>query len=518
MPVSEELVARFKELLPRLSRADKIRCYRILKEQRIERARVDPAFFVEYAIPHEKTRRPVRNEQFHKDWHKFFSESRFGLIVASVEHGKTASIAIGRSLWELGKDPTLRMAIISATDKATVKVGRAIRRHIDRNPLVQEVFPGLRRSDLKGEPWTINDMVVAGSGGSAKDPSLQCRSVGAGDILGSRLDLAIIDDILSIRNTRTKIGRDNLEEWFEDTVITRIFDDIDSGKWGRIFFIGNPWDSDDEIARLSSLPGWRTMTTPAVLNPDESPDRWVPTWPAAWTRERLLAKRDTMHPHTFARKYLCRVLDSSSRRFLRAWLDHALALGIGRSLLERQPHANGRPLRCFTGCDPGFGKKDADAKSVLSTLAVDHQRRRILVNLRSGRWTGPELLRQAQEVTEAFDSELYVEGNAAQRWLAEFGQEAGIMARAVNTGSEKWDDELGVEGLAVLMKNGFFVLPSGPDGHTVDPEVSELIREMYDFDPAAHSGDRLMATWVCDKAVREYLAPRFVSDSSHSDR
>lgn len=516
--VSDDLIEAFKQNVLSLSYADKLACYKRLKEMAIEKARVDPAAFVEYAIPHEKTKKPIRNEEFHKAWHRFLSSHRYCIVEASVEHGKTFQTA-GRAIWEIGKDPTIRMALISAVDRATIKIGRAIRRNIDHNPLVHEVFPDLRRSQVKGDPWTISDMVVDGSGGSAKDPSIQCRSVGSQDVLGSRLDLVMIDDILNVTNTRTKIGRDNLEEWMEDVVITRVFDDVESGVYGRIWFIGNPWHVDDQIARLSGLPGWKKMTTSAVKNPEDPPHKWIPTWPKVWPLERLLDRRSIMHPHTFARKYLCEVLDQTNRRFLKAWLDHTKYLGKGRTLLRWRPTERGRYLPCFTGIDIGVGKKRTDALTVVITLAVDSKGRRILVDIRAGHWTGPEILDQMSVVYERFDSEVYVEGNAAQRFFEDFGTEfADVPTTAVNTGSEKWDEEFGVEALAVLMKRGLMVFPSGPTGHEVSPEVAELVRECYDFDPSSHTGDRLMALWIADKAVRDYLQPRHGSDSDHMDR
>jgi hypothetical protein len=359
-------------------------------------------------------------------------------------------------------------------------------------------------------------MRVAGAS-LAKDPSIQCRSVGSRNILGSRLDLVIVDDLLNPDNTMTKYARDKLSGWFDDVVLTRVYDDWEAGRFGRVWINGNPWDSDDLMARLGRLPGWATMTTPAVLNPDDPPERWVPAWPEQWPIARLLDRYRTFLPRAFARKFLCRVLDVGNRRFALAWLAHALDQGSRRTQLFRQPTENGRPLRCFVGVDPAFGKKDVDALSAAVTLAVDSRCRRIVADVRSGHWSGPELLRQVEELTQRFDAEAVVEGNAAQRWLAEFGTEMGICARSVNTGSEKWDEEYGVESIAVRCRDGMLVIPSEPlngvavpavTGHVVDPEVAELVREMYDFNPAAHTGDRLMALWIAEKGVREYLEPR----------
>jgi hypothetical protein len=423
-------------------------------------------------------------------------------------------------LWEIGRDPTMRCCLVGATNPHAYKLLGAIIRHIEANPRLREVFPNLRKSTRRGDQWNNRNMTVAGAGMS-KDPTIQARGWGAKDLLGSRLDLAVVDDLLNMENTRTQQGRDKLSEWFDDYIVTRITDDVETGTYGRCFLIGNPWHVDDLIARLGQLPGWQTMVTPAVLNPDDPVERWVPTWPSQWPIERLLERRSKMLPHSFARKYLCRVLDASHRRFLLAWINHSFWLGRGRHLMTSQPTQNGRKLRCFTILDPGFGKRDSDALTALLTIALDSKDRRIVANLQTGRWTGPEILRLSAEECRTFDSELFVEGNAAQRWMAEFGREfAGLNAQAINTGSEKWDEEYGVEGCAILMKNGYIVFPSGASGTraTADPEVQALADECFNFDPSAHTGDRLMALWMGDKAVREYLAPRVDNYSSHTIR
>lgn len=513
----DELIQAYISGAQGLSRADKLRCYKLLRERLIESARTDPAAFMEYAFPHEKTGRPVKNAEFHIEWHRFFSAVRWGVIQAAVEHGKTQQIGICRMIWEIGRNPTLRCLLIGANDAAARKSLAAIRRHIDGNPCVREIFPNLVRSPRRGDPWNDNDIRVAGASLS-RDPTIQARSAGSKNVLGSRIDLAIIDDLLNHENTGSKVQRDKLAEWFDDVVVTRIADDYESGDFGRVFAIGNPWDVDDLLARVSKLPGWQAITTSAVENPDDPPERWRPRWPAQWPLERLLDRRSKMLPQAFARKYLCRVMDAGARRFLRVWIDHMLALGRGRTLLARRPTEHGRPMRCFTGVDIGIGKKDTDARTCFFTWAVDRYNRRIVADIRSGHWTGPEILKQAADVAERFDSEIGFEGNAAQRWAAEFGAERGILSRAINTGREKWDEEFGVESLAVLMRGGFLIAPSGPTGHEIDPEVSEWTRECYDYNPEQHAGDRLMASWIGDKMVREFLEPRFASDSNHIDR
>lgn len=483
-----------------------------------QRAREDPAFFVEWVIPHEKTSRPIKNARFHEEWHEFLSSVRWGVIIAPIEHGKSLQISVGRILWELGRNPNLRILLLGRGDAAAQKSLGLIMQHIEQNRVLHEVFPNLKRSTRKRDPWSKSDIVVERTSFS-RDPSVQARGMGSGNILGSRLDLIVFDDGLDLDNTRTLYQRDKTEEWFDTVVFSRLVEDYERQDFGRVFAIGTPFNSDDLLHRLGRRPGWRMAHYSAVENPEDHPSMWRPIWAAAWPLQRILDKRDGMTLTAFARTLLCQILDSATRRFKRVWLEHATRLGRGRQFFTQPPTEHGVPMPCVVGIDPGVGKKTTDAVTSIAALAVDSHGRRILAHLESGHWTGPEILERAQSVGKMFDAEVLAEGNAAQVWLEHFGQELpGLNIRAVNTGSEKWSDELGVEALAVLCRNGYFVVPSedGTIEHTA-PEAKALLEEMHNFDPSAHTGDRLMSVWIADRGVRERLRER-QADSGHMER
>jgi len=498
--------------------ATKLKLYQAMKARLIAEARRDPSAFIEYVLANEKTGKAIKNADFHREWQAFLSECRWGVIIAAVEHGKSIQVSVGRILWEIGTNPDLRILLIGRNAAAAEKSLRLIKQQILYNKRLHEVFPNLRKSGRKGDLWTSSDIVVEREGYS-RDPSIQARGMGSLSILGSRLDFVVFDDGLDLDNTRTQLARDKAEDWWDTVVFSRLVDDYETQTFGRVFAIGTPFDNDDLLHRLAGRKGWRLAHYSAVENPDDPPGQWRPIWPRVWPLQRLLDKRDGMTITAFARTLLCKVLDDATRRFKLAWLKHMKWLGRGRTFMRSAPTEHGRPMKCFTGLDIGIGKKKTDAESVLTTLAVMKNGRRIIVDIDSGHWTGPEILDKCEQKATWFDCEIMVEGNAAQRFIAEFAVAyKGLFATAVNTGKEKWSDVFGVESLAVLMKHGFFVAPSGPEGNEPPAEVEELCRECYDFNPEQHTGDRVMSLWVADKAVREHLAPRTESASDHAYR
>jgi len=480
------------------------------KRQLILGARKDPAKFVAYCFRHEKTGKIIRNEGFHETWHEFLTGNRWSVLVSPIEHGKTVQIGLGRVLWEMGTDPNVRVLLIGESKRAAKKLLRGIKIQIERNPRVREVFPELRPSEEPGDPWTDEDIIVQRSGLS-RDPTVQARGVGSENILGSRLDIAVLDDVLNMENTSTKTQRDKIEEWFDTTVFTRLQDEYDASgtliEGGKVYVIGTPWNRDDLLHRLKARKKWGALHFSAVTNPHEHPAMWKPLWPAIWPRQRILDKRDGMTETAFVRKVLCQVMIDQMRRFKDAWLRHMFALGKGRTMLDRAPRGyNGKRMRCVTGVDIGVGKKRKDAKTVIFTIAIDDRsRRRIVVDIEGGRWDGPEIVSKIAEKNRRYDSVVVVESNAAQKFISQYVRNEGVPTYAHHTSrSNKYDEEFGVESLAVEMRAGLWVAPSGKDGVEIDPELQAWKADMENYDPELHTGDYLMASWFAREGARKF--------------
>lgn len=494
------------------------------KKSDIKAARRDPARFVEYAFPNEKTGKVIRNEDFHREWHEFFSENRWSVLISPIEHGKTVSIGLGRTIWEMGNDPGVRILLVGESKPAAKKLLRNIKKHIERNPKVREVFPHLRRSPDPEDPWTSEDITIARKGLS-RDPTIQARGVNSESILGSRLDLIVLDDVLNMRNTATQLSRDKTVEWFDTTVFSRIQDEYDAKgnlvQGGRCYVIGTPWHRDDLLHRLKARKGWSSRHYSAVLNYKEHESKWKSLWPRVWPVQRLIDKRDGMEMNltSFSRKLLCQVMTDSMRRFKDAWLSHMFALGKKRVLLDRAPRGPQGKFRCVTGVDLGVGKKKKDARTVLFTIAIDPRSgKRIVVDVESGKWDGPTIVQKIKHKNWRYDSIVIVESNAAQKFIAQFAAAGGVPTVAHHTGQHnKNDEEFGVESLAVEMRAGLWVAPSGKDGLDIDEELLLWKQDMEDYQPELHTGDHLMASWMAREGARKWMR-KMNRDEDHNRR
>ena len=461
-------------------------------------ARVDPNAFMEYVIRDELTGNRIRQATHHRAWQDLLRDHTDIVLWAAVEHAKTTQISVGRVLWELGRNPNLRVAIISNTKGQATKVCRLISRYIELSDALHEVFPKL----LPGSVWTTQELIVDRPI-AAKDPSVQTCGI-HGNIQGSRIDLVIMDDVLDYENTRTAHGRQELHDWYLSAVAGRLTKDA------RQWVIGTAFHPDDLLHRMAKQQGWAAYRFPAM---DEATG--AIRWPERWPLERLNKWRDKNGPLEFARQLMCRARDDSESRFKREWIDKCKArgkepvrmevsacfrdihFGLPR-YLERVPNG----YKTVTGVDLAVQQTDAADSTVLFTMLVYPDGSRHLLQIESGKWAGPDIVSRIIDAHRRYQSLVIVENVAAQDFILQFTRaQAAIPMRPFTTGRNKAHPEFGVESLAAEMANGKWIIPCTPKGRC-SPEVDAWVMEMLYYTPDSHTGDRLMASWFAREGVR----------------
>jgi hypothetical protein len=441
-----------------------------------------PALFAAVVVKDERSGKGITLAPIHTAWHTLASEHDRLLLWSHVESGKTTQMAVARVLYELGRDPTLRCAIVSNTQGQAEKIVHTISRYIVASPELHSVFPQLQRS----EPWTSLQLFVKRTTYS-KDPSVQAFGV-HGNVLGARVDLLILDDILDYENCRTPGLRKDLWDWYHSTLATRLTANA------RVICIGTAFHPDDFLHRLAMLPGWSPYRYPVL---DEGGQ---PRWPEAWPLERIEKKRRELGPLEFSRAMLCVPRDDSEARFKREWIEVALKRGEKRHLCDSLSCV---PAGCrvYTGVDLAVQRHAAADWTVLFTIIVHADNSREVLGIERGRWSGPEIISRIFDAHRRYHSICIVENNAAQDFIVQFAGAAGAtFIRPHTTGRNKASPEFGVETLATEMAAGKWIIPS--EGGRVVPALDPWISEMLYYDPAGHTGDCLMASWFATLGVK----------------
>ena len=456
----------------------------------VENARRSAAVFASYVLRDEKTGAPITPQPMHAEWHALADRHTRLVLWSFVESAKTTQLSVIRPIWLLGRNPNLRLAVLSNTSGQAVKIVRGIARYIETSPEVAQVFPNLRKSARDGDPWT-SSMLTFQRPIISRDPSIQACGV-HGNVLGSRLDGVILDDILDFENTRTHAQRRDLQDWIEVSIMGRLT------KGAFVLAVGTAFHPSDLLsyfARQGS--GWFARKYPLLL-----PDGTC-RWPEAYPPSRIVEKRTDMGSAEFARQMLCMPRSDEEGRFRREWIEQCLVRGRGVPLL---PYLDAVPdgYATFTGVDLGVRTGEHSDKTAIFTLLLHPEGDRQLIGIEAGRWTGPEIVRRLYDTHKRYGSIIYVENVAAQDLLIQFVREMGSLPiRPFTTGTNKAHPEFGIEGLAVEMQSGKWIIPNGPHGE-LDPAVDEWINELLYFDPREHVGDSAMASWFAREGCRRF--------------
>lgn len=486
------------------------------RELRATVARHDPNVFCRYVLRDERNGKPILQAPMHKRWHELMNEHDRLVMWSHVEGGKTTQIAIGRTLYELGNDPGLRVAVVSNTADLAKKMTRLIGQYIEKSNELHDVFPHLRPTNDPSLPWKAQALTVQRDIMGGKDPSVQATGV-HGNIIGSRIDLLILDDILDHENTHTPGPRADVLQWIKSSLFSRLTEHA------RVWIVGNAWHPEDAMHMLEKEERFHGYRFPVV-----APDGAL-TWPERWSKERIELARKDFGPLEYARQLLCQARDDSSSRFKKEWIDECVKAGDGlpwcehisdvgidyafeEGLTESEKEAARDTVwrlsgacAVVTGVDLAVQRHSSADETVLFTVLVLPKGERQLLNIRSGKWTGPEIIRQIQKVHEDFGGIVVVENNAAQDYIVQFlRDETAVPVKGFTTGKQKAHPEFGVEGLATELANGKWLIPN--NNGVMHKEVDQWVSELLFYDPREHTGDRVMASWFAREGSRLFDA------------
>lgn len=471
-----------------------------LEEQVVERSRHDPAVFCAYTLRDEETGLPVKSVPLHREWHALANAHPRLLLWAFVESGKTQQLSIGRAIWELGKNPNLRIVVVSNTIGQAQKIVTTVARYIEKSPEVHKVFPHLKRD--RARPWNMSQLFVERTS-LGKDPSFQACGI-HGNIYGARIDLLIYDDILDYENTLTHKAREELHRWVQATLEGRLTQNA------RAWCIGNAWHRDDLMHRFSRSGVWYSVRY-TVAN-DNGESLWEDRWPAA----RIKEKSVILGPIESGRQLYSRAISDEEAKFKREYIEHALARGANRSV-TRELRGLPAGFATFTGVDLGVKQQERhDVTSMFTILVYPNEDREVLM-CEAGKWTGPDIITRIVDTHRRYHSIVMVEDNAAQDFILQFARDqSAVPLQNFNTNKKTLKNPLfGLESLAVEFANKKWIIPSR-NGRPLLKSLVAWIDEMLFYDPQAHIGDRLMSSWFARECARTHKAPVRPSRHAHN--
>jgi hypothetical protein len=434
----------------------------------------------------EQTRWVVADFQW--EWQSICLAYDTANIIAPINHGKSEQITFAMSAHELGCNPNLRLVIASNVAELSIRRVRALRMLVDENDDYRRVFPNVKPGSLwTDRAWTLQRT-------NASDPNPTCQGVGLnGAILGARTDRLTCDDMDDLESTWTAASREKAQTWVRTNLISRL------GRIARARSIQTAWHPEDMSQMFRSI-GWPTFRY--KIRKLDGSYLWKEQWDAA--REEKMRRE-------LGETAAARMLDSIPRtgelsRCKEEWIHAALKNGQRTVMYESVRADNGCYL--VVGVDLAVGRGENNDKAAFATVLCDERGNRHLINLESGRWSGPDLLMRIKQHARRYPgARIVVENNAAQDYLRQFASDevAGIIP--YTTGRSKADPTFGIESIFTEFHAGKWHLPcdavgSGlPLSYQAHAEVQALISQCFDYAPGSHTGDSLMAVFLAREGI-----------------
>lgn len=446
-----------------------------------EKAKYDPNVFCEYVLKDSKTGRGFVQAKIHKELQSFIDKNKFVVIVEPRDHGKSEQVAIGRVLYELGRNPNIRIKLVSQSDDEAKDRLRAIVGYIERDEDLHRVFPELKPAQ-RGE-WTKHSIIVERTTRS-KDASVEALGI-LSTATGGRADLLILDDPCDFRNSiQNPALRKTVKEAFRNVWVNLLEPE------GRLIYIATLWHTDDLTHELLG----QKDKYPNLFRAIDSD--YTPLWPGKWTSDRLKEREEQIGKRAFDRSFRNIALSDEEKTFPSA--NQIFHYGV-----KKEDVVNPNWPRYF-GVDP-FGQW-----VVIFILALSPEGKKYPIDII--RMKGAPLALVDELVAQYHKRKpqiIMLENNAAQeamrQWVLERGHD--IPVSGFVTGKQKADPMIGLPSLEVEFANGSWVVPMG-DEHPVDCKCGFCVwHQELNGHPIWETDDTVLASWFAREATRLSRAP-----------
>lgn len=433
-------------------------------------ARIDPSTFLRFCFT-DPLGNPIKQAAVHDRLQAFLSNHPRALIELPRDHGKSLQVC-GRIVWELGRNPGLRVKVVCATEAVAAERSRFLRDAIAGNIRVRSVFPHLKPA----APWSAEAFTIARPA-EVIGPSVAAFGIGAGST-GTRADLLVCDDVVDVRCLRSKAERDRTADYFANNLMNLLEPD------GRFWGLFTPWHLDDLNARLKKNPAYAHFR--AAVGPELEP-----VWPEKWPTEKLLARKQEIGSASFARGYqLVPISDEDTpirAEWVRFWTEPAecdtviLAIDPAVSTASSADRSAlvvlGRCLGEPGVSTPGFFADPTPGFTPGARLAV--QIRVLAATAR--RVAAPELVNLIAALDQQWNPAVILfESNAAFLGLRDLFARHAVFGPKLKSVTPSTEKAARIAAFSVAVENGVFQLKGD------DPGQRELFDEMVTFPFGEH--------------------------------
>lgn len=408
------------------------------------------------------------------------------LVSMPPRHGKTMLTSRFFLGWWLGRHPADRVITTTYQARLVQRWSRNI-----RNDLVRcgpGVFGVAASSRAAADDWDLLPMRPRQEDEQPVEGGISAVGTG-GALTGKGANVLNCDDLVrGSEDVRNPQVRDNMGEWFEQDLLTRLEPD------GAALVTMTRWHADDIPGRIlrSQAEGkpiggepWEVINLAALAEEDDPLGRapGEALWEERWPRERLERIRNGMSPHAWSALYQGQPTPAEGTLFQRGWLTY-FDEDRGDFVADRARVSAATLLR-FVTVDPAWSKKNSADYSVVMAWGFDRENNRLFVlDVVRRRMTAPELAATIREAMKRWGATLtYVE---AQNLKLDEMQvvRRSVAMREIQPNTDKVARFMPVQAHAA---GGRLLFRRGA------PWLPALERELLEFGPACEYDDQVDA-------------------------
>lgn len=274
------------ELLRRKATALEVR-----KQRQIERYRqklqwygdkkiVSPESVECFAAVHlrdDTTQNPIIAARHHKLWLQFLCDSSIKklMIIAPYASAKT-TWAIKAFLGNYIATFPYHSVIVACNGDDTARDRSMAVRNLFIDGNMRATYPHLEPDPLM--PWTQSkwSLQVKNKPQSGRINNTLSAFGSGGQIIGTRADIILADDLLDAKNTASAEQRQNIATWVDQTLLSRL------KPQARAIVIGTSWHADDFYANAKDQGGWVVVHMPLLSDDPDGALYATITYPDWW--------------------------------------------------------------------------------------------------------------------------------------------------------------------------------------------------------------------------------------------
>ena len=376
---------------------------------------------------------------------------------------KSVCASVAFPAWILGHNPRARIICISYSQDLADKFGRQTRQVME-SPWYKAAFPMSR----------INPSKRADSEFETTARGFRMATSIGGRLTGMGGQYLIIDDPIKPGDVLSRVQRQNVNEWFHNTLYTR----LDNKNTGAILLVMQRVHEEDLVAHVQKWDKWEVLSLPAIATKDEAyllqngkvitRKQGEALNPHLESLTKLKEIQNTLGNYNFQSQYQQNPIPEKGNVINFDWFKRYSVL----------PQDGRRRARIIQSWDTAMTEHDGSDYSVCVTAQVINKQYYIRDVFRK-KLLFPDLVKEVKRLKSHYNArEVFIEDKASGVELIQFLHRQGVPGiQAIKPEGSK-EDRIAAQ--STLIENGRVFIPQSA------PWIEEFKREVNAFPRGAH--------------------------------